>query len=312
MKNRNTISKTILVGLASLAFLQRAQAVNPPLTPDPGPKPVSNTADGQNALLSITTGIHNTAIGFDSLLSNTVANFNTGVGSATLLLNNGVANTAIGVGALLSNTTGTENTANGAFALFNNNSGSSNTAAGFAALQNSVGSNNTADGHRALWNNTTGNHNTGIGYQALHNNTTGFGNTALGHTALFNHTGGGFNTVLGTGAGTLVTSASNVICIGQNVPGEDLDNSTYIGNINTTAQQPLPGKVDLVTVDLVTGKLGHAPAVGAFEAQAETIGQLQKQLAALTPTLQEQAAPIQQVSAQIEPRRPEPKFVKGR
>src|SRR6266540_310437 len=281
MKNRNTISKTILVGLASLAFLQMAQAVNPPLTPDPGPKPVSNTADGQNALLSITTGIHNTAIGFDSLLSNTVANFNTGVGSATLLLNNGVANTA-----------------NGAFALFNNNSGSSNTAAGFAALQNSVGSNNTADGHRALWNNTTGNHNTGIGYQALHNNTTGFGNTALGHTALFNNTSGGFNTVLGTGAGTLVTSASNVICIGQNVPGEDLDNSTYIGNINTTAQQPLPGKVDLVTVDLVTGKLGHAPAVGAFEAQADTIGQLKKQIAALTATVKEQAAQIQKVSAQ--------------
>src|SRR6266545_1818350 len=280
MKNRNTISKTILVGLASLAFLQMAQAVNPPLTPDPGPKPVSNTADGQNALLSITTGIHNTAIGFDSLLSNTVANFNTGVGSATLLLNNGVANTAIGVGALLSNTTGTENTANGAFALFNNNSGSSNTAAGY----------------RALWNNTTGNHNTGIGYQALHNNTTGFGNTALGHTALFNNTSGGFNTVLGTGAGTLVTSASSVICIGQNVPGEDLDNSTYIGNINTTAQQPLPGKVDLVTVDLVTGKLGHAPAVGAFEAQADTIGQLKKQIAALTATVKEQAAQIQKVS----------------
>src|SRR5205807_5101153 len=117
MKNQNNIITTILLVLGCFALSSQAQAVNPPLTPDPGPKPVSNTADGQNALLSITTGIHNTAIGFDSLLSNTDANFNTGVGSVTLLLNNGTENTAVGAGALFSNTTGLGNTADGAFAL---------------------------------------------------------------------------------------------------------------------------------------------------------------------------------------------------
>jgi hypothetical protein len=109
--------------LVSFALCQQMQGATD--TPDPGPKPVSNTADGQNALLSITTGIHNTAIGFDALLLNSAGNFNTAVGSGTLLLNvgdpstsEGIENTAVGAGALLSNSTGEQSTANGAFALF--------------------------------------------------------------------------------------------------------------------------------------------------------------------------------------------------
>src|SRR5437870_11032836 len=121
MQTRNNIITTILLALGSFALCQQVRSATD--TPDPGPKPVSNTADGQNALLSITTGIHNTAIGFDSLLSNTDANFSTGVGSVTLLLNTGAQNTAVGAGALLSNTTASGNTAIGTFALFNNTTG---------------------------------------------------------------------------------------------------------------------------------------------------------------------------------------------
>jgi hypothetical protein len=33
-----------------------------------------NTAEGQNALLSLTTGISNTAIGFDALINTTIGN----------------------------------------------------------------------------------------------------------------------------------------------------------------------------------------------------------------------------------------------
>jgi ABC-type transporter Mla subunit MlaD len=92
-----------------------------------------------------------------------------------------------------------------------------------------------------------------------------------------------------------------------------MSNTCYIGNINTTAQGPLPGKVDLVTVDLATGKLGHTPAVaaGAFQAQADTIGELKEQIAALTATVQEQATQIQKVSAHLELSRPKPKLVKN-
>jgi hypothetical protein len=201
MKNRNTTFIMILLAVGSFAFSPQIQAVNPPLTPDPGPKPVSNTADGQNALVSITTGIHNTAIGFDSLLSNTDANFNTGVGSATLLLNNGTENTAVGAGALLSNNAGAFNTANGAFALFSNTTGINNTANGVGALfTNSDGFSNTATGLHALFSNTHGFSNTAYGVDALASNTEANVNTAIGTSALVSNTIGTQNTAVGVSA----------------------------------------------------------------------------------------------------------------
>src|SRR5205823_9252915 len=81
----------------------RLQAVTPP--PDGG-YPGGNTAEGQNALLSRTTGGFNTAVGWFSLKSLTTGSYNTGVGAGTLVLNAGDENTATGVGALLLNTTG--------------------------------------------------------------------------------------------------------------------------------------------------------------------------------------------------------------
>src|SRR4030095_16625305 len=76
------------------------QALSAPANPDPGGTlPLSNTADGAGALVSITTGLYNSAFGFDALLSNAEANFNTGIGAGALLLNNSDNNTAVGAGA---------------------------------------------------------------------------------------------------------------------------------------------------------------------------------------------------------------------
>jgi hypothetical protein len=60
--------------LACFAFSPMARAVIP--APDGG-YPGGNTAEGQNALLSLSTGTYNTAVGLFSLLSNTEGNFNT-------------------------------------------------------------------------------------------------------------------------------------------------------------------------------------------------------------------------------------------
>jgi hypothetical protein len=242
----------LLISLALLCFALSpwAQAVVP--LPDGG-YPNFTTAEGHNALFSLTTGVANTGVGWFSLFSNTDGSYNTGVGAGTLLFNvgdqttgDGTQNTGVGAAALLFNTTGFSNTATGVTALLSNTTGHRNTAIGFGALSvNTTGGDNTANGVNALGNNTTGASNTATGRNALLNNTTGEDNTANGEHALFSNTIGNSNTAVGTaalnnttgsnntafgvGAGTNVTTANNVIAIGTD--GGNVNDSCFIGNI---------------------------------------------------------------------------------
>src|SRR5262249_16942427 len=76
-----------------VAFSQAAQAVSPP--PE-GAYAGGNTAAGQDALLSLTTGTYNTAIGIYALKANITGQFNTGIGAGALLFNTANQNTATG------------------------------------------------------------------------------------------------------------------------------------------------------------------------------------------------------------------------
>src|ERR1700681_898052 len=96
------------------------QAVVP--APDGG-YPNFNTAEGENALFSLTTGVFNTALGGQALFSNTNGNTNTAVGLNALFSNKGSQNVAVGGQALQSNTTGFQNAAIGWRALFMNTTG---------------------------------------------------------------------------------------------------------------------------------------------------------------------------------------------
>src|SRR5437899_11303071 len=64
----------IALALACFALSPPARAVLP--APDGG-YPGSNTAEGDDALFSLTTGSFNTATGFDALYYNTIGNYNT-------------------------------------------------------------------------------------------------------------------------------------------------------------------------------------------------------------------------------------------
>src|SRR6266446_6410186 len=151
---RNSVRHTpirrvsLLIPLVFVCFglSPAVRAVSP--APDGG-YPNFNTAEGDDALFSLTTGVGNAAIGTEALFSNTTGTFNT----------------ATGVGALLNNTTASNNTATGAGALFSNNP----TGVG-------SGQDNTATGFLALFTNTTGASNTAVGSQALPNNTIGANN----------------------------------------------------------------------------------------------------------------------------------------
>jgi hypothetical protein len=264
-KHMKTITNMIYPTFALFAFacfallpVPNAFGVSPP--PDGG-YPGFNTAEGQNALLHLTTGTANTAVGWLSLENVTTGSFNTGVGAGTLVLNSGIQNTATGAAALLLNTTGSFNTANGALALLNN-----------------TGNGNTATGDRALRSNTTGEVNTATGGLALSSNTTGNFNTAIGDSALENSTTGDFNTALGSGAGVNVTTASHVIAIGN--VGADVSDSCFIGNIRgkTTAQNnAVPVLIDSA------GQLGTTSSSRRYKKEIKPMDQTSEAILGLKP-----------------------------
>jgi hypothetical protein len=271
MKNRNTITilTKILLVLACFGLLPKAKAVVP--APD-GAYPGGNTAEGQAALFSLTTGGFNTAIGWLSLRSNTEGNFNTAIGAGTLFANTAFENTATGAGALLSNTTGSQNIASGAFALFSNSTGAVNTATGDSALaNNTTGNLNTAYGYRALFN-TTGSDNTAIGGIALSQNTTGSSNIALGVSAGFNHTNGSNNIDIGN---TGFDGQSDTIRIGT----VGSHTATFVAGISGV---PVAGTGVVVASD---GQLGVAASSQRSKDEIKSMDQASEALYGLRPVV---------------------------
>jgi len=240
MKNRNVIFTAVLSGLVCFPLLLNAQA---------GPEaalPGLNTADGDHALFSITTGTANTAVGWRSLSSDTTGSFNTGLGAGALALNTTEdSNTAVGTAALLLNTGGTSN---------------------------------TAVGRTAMLNNSTGNENTAVGVGALSACTTGGFNTAIGGIAGAAITTGQFNTIVGVIAGLFVTTASNTICIGGS--GINVSNTCQIGNIRgiqTVNNDALPVVIDSA------GQLGTQSSSGRFKKDIKPMDQASEAVLALKP-----------------------------
>src|SRR5215471_11022685 len=91
---RNSISRSplssrlapvsIAMALAWFALSPTARAVNP--APDGG-YANDNTAEGTDALKSLTSGSYNTAIGSEALFSDKTGTFNTAIGSEALISN---------------------------------------------------------------------------------------------------------------------------------------------------------------------------------------------------------------------------------
>jgi Chaperone of endosialidase len=222
-----TLSLVITFVLSCFALAATAQAVSPP--PDGGYAGF-NTAEGDNALQSLTTGlttgVQNTAVGGSALQNLTTGSQNTAIGNFALFHDiDGGGNTAIGLGALYNDTTGKANTASGGDALYANTTGVGNTANGTFALYAGNGSENTASGDSALVL-CGGNNNIALGAFAGKNLRTGDNNIDIGNegvTAEANtirigtvgtqtdvYIGGIYQTTVAKGVGVVIDSAGHL------------------------------------------------------------------------------------------------------
>ena len=280
------------------------------------------TAEGCDALNSLTTGAGNTALGWRSLFADSSGSFNTGVGGGALVLNNGSSNTAVGAAALLLNTTGSNNTAIGTDTLVFNDTGASNTATGYFALMN----------------NATGGSNTAVGSEALTANTSGSNNTAIGNQALQSSMTTNNNVVVGSMAGSGITSVDNNIIIGHHsgvhsVFGQESDRC-YIDNIHgapvsaataMTVMVDSDGRLGTVPVEAPGGsspKAGRTQAIPNAQRQAvfgrkleslqAIITQQQQVIDELRVQLKENAAQIQKANAALEINEPTAQVVANR
>ena len=153
---------------------------------------------------------------------------NSAYGNLALSSNtSGNNNSAFGSQALDANTTGTVNSAFGLKALMNNVSGTQNCAFGSTALMNNTGSQNSGFGQSALYLTTNGTNNAAIGFNAGINNTTGSYNTFLGSLTDISPTNATWTSSTAIGANALIT-ASNQITLGVAAT-----NVNILGTLNT-------------------------------------------------------------------------------
>jgi hypothetical protein len=255
--------------LACFALLPSVQA-----TPDPAAVPGNNTADGAGALANLSTGQFNTAFGTNALFSNTIGNQNAAQGNS----------------ALFSNVDGNQNVGVGNAALRFNTTGDQNTGVGVTALNLAMGGQNTA-----------------LGFGAGRTITTGLNNIAIGWLAGETLTSGNNNIFIGSAAGS--GSESDAIRIGTPAAGMGTCFIAGIRDIN-----PAGTNEEIVVIN-ASGQLGSfslATLLAASSTTQElrsTVAKQEKEIKELTARLEEQAALIQKVSAQLELNKSAPKTV---
>jgi hypothetical protein len=293
-----------------------------------------NTAVGTAALLNNANGIVNTAVGSGALRDNTDGNFNTAVGQQALSANisgqentaigfvalanhpTGNFNTAVGTSALL-NTTAGQNTAIGAHALQTNDTGNSNTAVGNGALVSSTGSGNIALGQNAGGSVTTASNVTCIGTSGANvDNTTWISHvfgvtTQSGMTApvIVSNTG-----QLGTVSSSRrfkhdirpMENASEAILGLKPVIFHYKSDETNTPQFGLIAEEVAAVNPDLVMPDengniySVRYEQVNAMLLNEFLKEHRKVEKLEATVAALAERVNEQAAQLQRVTAQME------------
>jgi len=286
--------------------------------PDGG-YPGSNTAEGTDALFSLTSGVGNNAIGFQALLHNTT----------------GIHNTADGFAALSRTTTGQHNTATGDEALGSNTNGSFNTADGAHALQNNTGNGNTALGFGAGINVTTATNVICLGAGVLganDNNSCFIGNvfnrTSPVGAAVFVNSSGRLGTITSSRRfkeeiEPMAQASEGLFALKpvtfRYKKGIDPQRIPQFGLVAEDVEAVNPdlvvrdeeGKVNTVRYDAVNAMLLNEflKEHRKVEELSSIAAEQRKEINALAAAVKEQAAQVQKVSAQVELSKTAPQMV---
>jgi len=245
---------------------------------------------------------------------------------------------------LATNSTGYSNTANGFQSLYSNTTGAGNTIMGWKALfNNTTGSYNTGVGVHALIGNTTGSQNTALGYQAGNGITTANHVIAIGASganvsnSCFIDNIRGVTTANANAVPVLVDSvgqlgtASSSRRFKKEIKPMDQTSEGILGlkpvtfhyksdNSGTPQFGLIAEEVAEVNPDLVVrddkGEIYtvrydavNAMLLNEFLKEHKKVEKLEATLEAVNTRLQEQAAQIQKVSAQVNGTKPLPHLV---
>ena len=286
--------------------------------PDGG-YPGFNTAEGTNALFSLTSGVGNNAIGFQALLHNTT----------------GIHNTADGFAAMSRTTTGQHNTATGDEALGSNTTGSFNTADGAHSLENNTGTGNTALGFAAGANVTTATNVICLGAGVLganENNSCFIGNvfnrTSAVGAAVFVNSSGKLGTITSSRRfkeeiEPMAQASEGLFALKpvtfRYKKGIDPQRIPQFGLVAEDVEAVNPdlvvrdeeGKVNTVRYDAVNAMLLNEflKEHRKVEELSSMVAEQRKEVNALAAAVKEQAAQVQKVSAQVELSKAEPQMV---
>jgi hypothetical protein len=308
----------------------------------------NNTADGFQALVKNTTGGDNTATGWRALFHNTTGDANTANGLQALNSNTiGGGNTAMGFQALFSNTTGNQNAAVGEDALSGNTTGHDNIALGYGCGGSvTTGSNNIDIGNKGVAGDDS---TIRIGTSQIATFIAGISGAGQGGPAaavFINTDTGQLGTAAPSSSRRFKKEIKPMDQTSEAILGLKPVTFQYKGDSKGTPQFGLiaeevekvnpdlvvrdtKGEVYTVRYDAVNAMLLNEflKEHGKVEQQEATIGQLKstvaqqqkdlqattaqydKKLNAVTARLNEQAAQIQKVSAQLEVNRPAPQMV---
>jgi uncharacterized coiled-coil protein SlyX len=286
--------------------------------PDGG-YPGFNTAEGENALLSLTSGVGNNAIGFHALRDNTT----------------GTHNTADGFAALSRTTRGQHNTATGDEALGSNTTGSFNTADGAHSLENSTGMGNTALGFGAGANVTTATNVICLGAGVLganENNSCFIGNvfnrTSPVGAAVFVNSSGKLGTITSSRRfkeeiEPMAQASEGLFALKpvtfRYKKGIDPQRIPQFGLVAEDVEAVNPdlvvrdeqGKVNTVRYDAVNAMLLNEflKEHRRVEELSSIVAEQRNEINALAAAVKEQAAQVQKVSAQVELSKTEPQMI---